>query len=156
MEIRFAAKKDIDGWMALVERVREEFPGLETPQALAQHRAAVLQFIAQSSAICATEGDRIAGALLFSAQRGEVCFLAVDPRFRRRQLARGMFGLMLSRMPAGRDITLVTYREGDPAGQAARAFYRRMGFFEGRLLEAFGHPVQELVLRRAQRPGGAQ
>lgn len=153
MEIRFAAAEDIGAWMALIERVREDFPGLETPQALAQHRAAVLQFIEQSSAICAAESDRIVGALLFSAQRGEVSFLAVDPLFRRRQLARGMFSLMLPRMSAGRDITLVTYRAGDPAGQAARAFYRRMGFLEGRLLEAFGHPVQELVLRRAQRPG---
>ena len=39
------------------------------------------------------------------------------------------------------------YREGDPRGAAARAFYRRMGFSEGKLGEEFGCPVQEFTLK---------
>lgn len=35
-----------------------------------------------------------------------------------------------------------------PEGIAARAFYRKMGFEEGRLTGEFGAPVQEFVLRR--------
>lgn len=46
------------------------------------------------------------------------------------------------------DITVATYREGDPDGQAARAIYKHLGFAEGRLTEAFGHPIQELSLKR--------
>ncbi|MGO5097458.1 hypothetical protein ACTQ34_16895 [Agathobaculum sp. LCP25S3_E8] len=42
------------------------------------------------------------------------------------------------------DITVATYREGDPDGQAARAIYKHLSFAEGRLTEAFGHPIQEL------------
>ena len=34
MEIRLARTEDIGGWMALVERVRDGFPGLETREAL--------------------------------------------------------------------------------------------------------------------------
>lgn len=30
MEIRLAQPQDIDAWMALVEQVRDQFPGLET------------------------------------------------------------------------------------------------------------------------------
>lgn len=47
MEIRFAQKQDIDAWMALVERVRDVFPGLETAGAMAEHRNTVLRFIAE-------------------------------------------------------------------------------------------------------------
>lgn len=59
MEIRLAQTQDIDVWMALVEQVRNAFPGLETTEAIAEHRATVLRFIAQSSAICAIDADRM-------------------------------------------------------------------------------------------------
>lgn len=37
MEIRFANDSDLDGWMTLVESVRDAFPGLETPEALSSN-----------------------------------------------------------------------------------------------------------------------
>ena len=43
---------------------------------------------------------------------------------------------------------MTTYREGDPNGAAARAFYKNVGFSEGRLTEEFGCPVQEFILKR--------
>ena len=76
MEIRLAQSRDIDAWMALVEQVRDQFPGLETSKAMEEHRATVLDFIRQSSAICAAEAGQIVGALLFSRERSSVhcCF----------------------------------------------------------------------------------
>ena len=142
MEIRPAQPQDIDAWMALVEQVRDQFPGLETSKAMEEHRATVLDFIRQSSAICAAEAGQIVGALLFS-----LCFLAVDPSCRRQHIARKMVHFMLPLMEEGRDIIVTTYREGDPNGAAARAFYKRLGFAEGRLTEEFGSPVQEFVLK---------
>ena len=59
-----------------------------------------------------------------------------------------MVNLMLTFMEPGRDIVVTTYREGVPAGIAARAFYKRLGFSEGKLTEEFGSPVQELILKR--------
>ena len=53
---------------------------------------------------------------------------------------------MLPMMDPEREITVTTYREGDPAGAAARAFYKKLGFAEGELTEEFGSPVQEFVL----------
>lgn len=148
MKIKLAHAQDIDAWMALVEQVRDTFPGLETTEAIAEHRATVLHFIAHSSAICATDADRILGILLFSKEQGELCFLAVDPACRRQHIAQRLVSFMLTQMDADQDITVTTYRAGDPAGQAARAFYTHLGFVEGRLTEAFGHPVQELILKR--------
>lgn len=148
MNIQFAKPEHIDGWMALVEQVRDAFPGLETAEAMAEHRATVLQFMRSSSAICAVDGERVIGALLFSKEDSMLCFLAVAPAYRRQHIARQMVDFMLTQMEDGKDITVTTYREGDPNGIAARAFYKRLGFSEGKLTEEFGSPVQEFVLKR--------
>ena len=58
---------------------------------------------------------------------------------------------MLTQMEDGKDITVTTYREGNPNGIAARAFYKRLGFSEGKLTEEFGSPVQEFVLEALTR-----
>ena len=78
-----------------------------------------------------------------------LCFLAVDPSCRRQHIAQKMVQFMLPLMEEGRDITVTTYRAEDPNGAAARAFYKRLGFSEGRLTEEFGSPVQEFVLKRS-------
>lgn len=144
--VRLARPEDIDAWMELVDRVKADFPGLETEAALAEHRATVLCFIGKSSAVCAAGEGRILGALLFSKEGGMLCFLAVDPASRRQHIARRLVDFMLARMDAGRTVTVTTYREGDLRG-AARAFYRNMGFLEGKLREEFGCPVQEFTLK---------
>ena len=55
---------------------------------------------------------------------------------------------MLTQMDKGKHITVTTYREGDPNGIAARAFYKSLGFSEGRMTEEFGCLVQEFILKR--------
>lgn len=148
MKIQLAKPEDIDAWMALVEQVRNAFPGLETAGAMAEHRATVLQFMQSSSAICAVDAGNFVGVLLFSKENSMLCFLAVDPAYRRRHIARQMVDFMLAQMEAGKDVIVTTYREGDPNGIAARAFYKCFGFSEGKLTEEFGCPVQEFVLKR--------
>ena len=54
VEIGLARPCDIDRWMALVEQVKDAFPGLETPEALAEHRGTVLDFMRRGGAICAS------------------------------------------------------------------------------------------------------
>ena len=148
MKIQLVKPENIDAWMVLVEQVRDTFPGLETAEAMAEHRATVLQFIQESSAICALEAGRVAGALLFSKENSVLCFLAVDPAHRRQHIARQMVDFMLTQMEAGKNVTVTTFREGDPNGIAARAFYKHLGFSEGKLTEKFGSPVQEFILKR--------
>lgn len=148
MEIRLAQAQDIDAWMTLVEQVRDAFPGLETAESINEHRATVLHFIAQSSAICAIDADRIVGILLFSMETGELCFLVVDPTCRRQHVAQRLVSFILTQMDADQGITVTTCREDDPDGRAARAFYKHLGFSEGRLTEKFGHPAQKFILKR--------
>lgn len=155
MKIISATAEHLDGWMELTDRVRESFPGLESTEALEEHRKTVQEFIRRESAICAVENGRVVGALLFSREESKLCFLAVEPSFRRRRAAAGMVSYMLTLMNPERDITVTTYREGTPAGIAARAFYKSMGFTAGLLTEEFGCPVQEFVLRRERESEGS-
>lgn len=148
LEIRLTQVRDIDAWMELVERVKDSFPGLETQEALEAHKTTVLHFIENASAICAVKANHIVGTLLFSREDGVLCFLAVDPAHRRQHIAQQMISFMLTQMDTHKDITVSTYREGDPNGIAARALYKSLGFSAGKLTEEFGYPVQEFVLKR--------
>lgn len=151
MDIKVAKECDIDDWMNLVCTVKDSFPGLETKQALDEHRDTVLGFIRKECAICARIEDRIVGALLFSKENAMLCFLAVDPGYRRQHIADQMVANMLKFMNPAKDVVVTTYRKGDPEGIAARAFYKHLGFVEGKLTEEFGNPVQEFVLYRSER-----
>lgn len=78
-----------------------------------------------------------------------LCFLAVDAACRRQHIAKKLVSFMLTQIGEETDVTVTTYREGDPNGVAARAFYKHLGFSEGRLTEEFGCPVQEFILKRS-------
>lgn len=148
MRIRLGRVRDIDSWMKLVEQVKDNFPGLETREALEEHKHTVVDFMNTESAICAEMGGRIVGVLLFSRENGMLCFLAVANEYRRQHIAEKMVSYMLTLMDPDIDIVVTTYRKGVPEGIAARAFYKRLGFQEGKLTEEFGSPVQEFVLKR--------
>lgn len=77
-----------------------------------------------------------------------LCFLAVDSDYRRQHIAEKMVNYMLTFLNFGKEVVVTTYREGVPEGEAARAFYKRLGFSEGKLTEEFGSPVQEFRLKR--------
>lgn len=143
-EIGLACKEEIQEWMALTERVREDFPGFEPEE----HRTAVLKYIDRDSAFCARREGRLVGALLFSREESTLDFLAVDPDCRGQHIGKHLLEATLSSLGPGCEVAVITYREDDPRGGPARAFYRKMGFREGELTETFGFPTQVLRLRR--------
>ena len=107
--------------MNLVNKVKENFPGLETGQALKEHRNTVLEFIRKESAICAQSDGNIVGALLFARDSNMLCFLAVDPKCRRQHIAEEMVSEMLPFLNPQKDVVVTTYREGVPEGPGGRA-----------------------------------
>ena len=142
--IELASRCDIGRWMELAEKTKESFPGFDSDE----HRETVLRFIDSREAVCAKRGDEIAGILLFSEKDSELCYLSVDPEARRMHIAERMLSFMLGMMDPCKDIKVITYRDGDPAGATARAFYSKMGFTRSRLLDAFGYSLEEMVLKR--------
>lgn len=149
LTVRFGKPEDLPQWMRLVRRVAWNFPGLETEEALAEHEATVAKFISRGNAICALDGNRLVGVLLFSRRLNQLCCMAVAPEHRRRGAAQGMFDLMLTIADPDRDLIVTTFREGDPKADAPRAFYQRQGFRPEELTVENGYPCQ-LFIRRAE------
>ena len=56
-----------------------------------------------------------------------------------------MFEKVLSIADPDRDLTVSTFREGDPKGIAPRRFYQKHGFREGELIEEYQYPCQIFV-----------
>lgn len=147
VRIGWATLENMVSWMNLVEIVRENFPGLETPQALGEYRDTAIRCIEKQSAVCALRGNMVVGILLFSMKHNMLACMAVHPDYRRRGIAAGMMEFMLSKLDRGRDITVTTFREGDPKGDAPRALYRSFGFMPGELCIEQGYPCQVFVLK---------
>ena len=146
MQVHFGQKEDIDQWMKPVTKVSDNFPGLETEEALEEHKETVLKFMGKEQALCVKEGDKIIGVLLFSRGYNMICCLAVDPDYRRAGIASAMLDKALSELDRTRDITVTTFRENDAKGTAPRALYKKFGFVEGELVEEFGYPNQVFIL----------
>lgn len=146
ISIDYGSSKDVDSWMRLVRTVSSSFPGLETEEALSEHRQTVLDFMDRQEAICTKQDGEIVGVLLFSRENNMLCFLAVDPAYRRQHIAEKMFRFILPQMNGDKPVTVTTYREGVPEGIAARAFYQKLGLVPGKLTVEFGSEVQKFVL----------
>ena len=110
MQAELGTVTDIGSWMALVERVAWNFPGLETAEALAEHRDTVLRFMNESRALCVKESGTVIGVLLFSTKHSMICCLAVAPEHRRKGVASALLREALARLDRSRDVTVTTFR----------------------------------------------
>lgn len=136
MEIRYAGPEDQDSWMDLVKTVSDHFPGLDIPQ----YEGELEKAIAGKEALAAMMGNQVVGGLAFSRDTGELSFLAVHPQFQRQGIAQALIQALIALLDA--PLFVITYREGDPMGTAARSLYRHMGFAPGPLLTVFDYPCQ--------------
>ena len=150
MILQYGSPADIGRWMALVKRVRANFPGLETAEALEDHKNTVLRFMNRGEALCMKDGDEIAGVLLFSSKHSMICCLAVAPEYRRRGAASAMLAEALSKLSRSRDISVTTFREGDEKAPAPRALYEKFGFRPDELVTELGYPCQKFALKKCR------
>lgn len=146
MQLFYGNPEDIEKWMQLVTEVRWNFPGLETKEALDEHRATVLDFMEKRQAICVKDENEIAGVMLFSRGHNMICCLAVSPAYRRRGVASMLMDEALAHLDRTKEISVSTFRADDAKGAAPRALYEKYGFVPDELIEEFGHPNQKYVL----------
>ena len=146
--VRRALPGDRAKWLELVCEVKDSFPGLE----MESYTATLARNIARGTALCAFEGEELAGILLFSPRQRCLSCMAVRPGMRRRGVASALVRRMLVLMPAG-DVSVTTFRAGDAKGAAPRALYARFGFEPAEELMEFDYPVQRMVLRAERRAG---
>lgn len=137
-----ANSDDIRGWMELVQEVKAAFPGLNETD----YEKRLAEYIERGEAWAIRYNGKIAAALLFSKEQQEIDFLAVAPNYRRRGLAEKLVETAAAQFPVGTQLTVTTYREKDPLGEAARALYAALGFTFGEEVTVFGYPCQKLTL----------
>ena len=150
MVAEYGTVLDIEAWMQLVQRVRRNFPGLETEAAMEDHMRTVLRFMGEKRALCVKDAGKVVGVLLISKKHNMICCLAVAPEYRRKGIASTLLNKGLADLDRSRDITVTTFREHDEKGIAPRALYRGFGFVEDALTEENDYPVQRFVLRGSQ------
>ncbi|MBS4784578.1 MAG: GNAT family N-acetyltransferase [Clostridiales bacterium] len=127
--------------LQLAELVKENFPGYQ-PEEFA---VGVELAVRRGEAIAALQNNRVLGLLLLSRREGELLFLAVHPSARRMGLARRLIDRGLDCFSPGQPVQVITYREGDPRGIAARSCYHSCGFTDCELLAVYNYPCQRLV-----------
>ena len=141
--ISYAAPEDLPDWMQFLRLVIDGFPYLEE----ASHLEQIRRHIAGKQAVIMRDGASIIGASAFSQQTGKIEFLAVHPQYRRYGAARELLDFLIrSRRLADKEISITTFRAGDPADTGQRSAYKNLGFVESELLDEFGYPVQKLIL----------
>lgn len=143
----FAGFAHLESWFSLAEILRDDFPGMDTDEAMNSYCDTVIWHIRQGSAIYAADGNMVVGILLFSKEENKICCLAVHPEYRRKKIASQMLRLMMTRLDSQRDLAVETFREDDEKGKAARQFYRSLGFVPDRLGVHENYPVQLFLLK---------
>ncbi|MEA5077386.1 MAG: GNAT family N-acetyltransferase [Anaerolineaceae bacterium] len=126
-----------------MEKVKDSFPGL----IMAEYEQILRIKILGNQAIVACEGETLVGNLLFSIEEKELEFLAVSPDFRKHGVATAMIRKMFSSFKQNDQVTVVTYREGDAQGYAARKLYESLGFRAGDLITMFEYPCQKFTYK---------
>ena len=145
--LHIAQSGDIPAWMALVEMVKDNFPGL----VMEDYRRTLEKNIARGTALCAKADGQMIGILLYSPIGGCLSCMAVHPLYRKMGIGAALVHMMIQRFPADSDITVTTFREGDPMGAAPRALYNKLGFEEDELTLEFGYPTQKFIYRKEGR-----
>ncbi len=146
MNVLRACPADINAWMRLVTRVRDNFSGLETDECLDDYRQTAMRFMTEGRALCIKDENGIQGVLLFSKKHNMICCLAVAPEARRRGIASRLLETALSALDPSRPVTVTTFRAEDAKGAAPRALYQSFGFRAAQLVEEFGYPNQAFIL----------
>ena len=141
--IRYVMNEDISSILSMMEQVREAFPGYQEREFL----EALYNAIDCKEALLEEKEGRLAGMLTFSYQQKELTFLAVMPEFRKQGVGKHLIKRMVECFEDGETVQVITFREGDQIGMAARYCYHSCGFVDDEELVVFDYPCQKMVLK---------
>ncbi len=144
--IRYVTKEDINKVRSMMEQVKEAFPGYQETEFL----EALDKAIDDKEALLEEKEGRLAGMLTFSHQKKELTFLAVMPEFRKQGVGKRLIKRMAECFEDGEVVHVITFREGDRKGTAARYCYHSCGFVDDEELMVFDYPCQKMVLKVEQ------
>lgn len=139
---RCLEEKDINNCLALMELVKDDFAGYKKDKFI----KAMYDAIAAKEAFIIYEDNEISGLIAFSYKNKEITFLAVNPNFRGRGIAKSLIEEVKKCFRPGDMLHVVTFRGNNPKGKAAVTCYHSCGFTDGKQVEVYGYPCQKMIL----------
>lgn len=125
-----------------MEIVKGDFAGYKKEEFI----QAMVNAITTKEAFIIYEDNEISGLIAFSNKNKEITFLSVNPKFRGKGIAKKLIGEVKNCFRPGDMLHVVTFRGDDPKGKAAVACYHSCGFRDGKQVEVYGYPCQEMIL----------
>lgn len=141
MTTQYVNTSDINNCIELVEIVKDDFAGYKKDEFL----ETLKKCINKNEAIAELDKNlNIIGLLMFSHKDKELEFLAVHPLHRKNGIAKNLIKKMFSSFKSGEQVHVITFRDGDKKGIAARKCYHSCGFKDGELITVFDYPCQRM------------
>lgn len=141
--IRHAKPEDADSCIHLMKLVKNDFPGYREDA----FRTALQEMIERGEAFVSQDDDMLEGMVGFSREKKALTMLAVHPDCRREGIATRLIYTVAGCFEPENEISVITFAENDPRGEAARACYRSCGFEAEENLEISNVECQKLVYR---------
>ena len=118
--IRHAKPEDADSCIHLMKLVKNDFPGYREDA----FRTALQEMIERGEAFVSQDDDMLEGMVGFSREKKALTMLAVHPDCRREGIATRLIYTVAGCFEPEDEISVITFAENDPRGEAARACYR--------------------------------
>lgn len=132
MRVDLATMEDFKSWLVLAAEVEDMFgPMVGEPG----FHNALVKCIKRGGAYCVRENDgppgtRLIGGLMFTGEQPEYIlgWLVVTEKWRRHGNARLMVEKAFKKVQAPARVLVTTFRDDEPHGAPAIAFYKSLGF----------------------------
>ncbi|MDD3253011.1 MAG: GNAT family N-acetyltransferase [Lachnospiraceae bacterium] len=141
----WATQQDAAAITALAACQKQYFPGFDEKEFADQIERRIELQVQPEILVIRHKGQAV-GCIAFSREQREIEFLAVSPQWKRQGIGDRLLVTAISEFEVGTLLSVVTYREEDEHGTAARTLYQKVGFEPGELLEVCGYPCQKLIL----------
>lgn len=92
------------------------------------------------------DNEILVGIMAYSSNNNAIEFSAVHPQYKKMGITRLFVSKLRNELLVGKEITVTTFRNNDPADIGQRKEYESVGFIESALLTEYGYPTQLFVL----------
>ncbi|MGE5579290.1 MAG: GNAT family N-acetyltransferase [Bacillota bacterium] len=158
MLIRWATEEDRPSWIALAEEVALLFGSKDMPRDPEFTRYMNSKISKHEALIAVRRMTReCMGIISFSRAHNRISWFAVSEAHRGKGVGTKLLRCAMNQLDPRKEITAVTFLEGDPDGGPARGIYHKFGFADvERVTDPLGNPRSKMATKASDtRRGGS-